>query len=168
MSGKKRTSASSYRPECADQVERICAQFGADDKQLAKFFGVGQRTIDRWKKAHPKFQKGLRAGKDAFDTAHVEGSLLRRAMGYAYEESTFDTGKDGKPKLLKRVAKHMAPDVIAQIFWLKNRGPGRWRDRQDHAIGGAQGALPIELTIVRTVEQPAAELPADVPGRVRT
>jgi hypothetical protein len=27
---------------------------------------------------------------------------------------------------------HVPPDVVACIFWLKNRRPDLWRDRQDH------------------------------------
>lgn len=27
-------------------------------------------------------------------------------------------------------------NVIAQIFWLKNRAPGRWKDKQEQAIEG--------------------------------
>ena len=28
-----------------------------------------------------------------------------------------------------QIAKHVAPDTTAQIFWLKNRRPDRWRDK---------------------------------------
>jgi hypothetical protein len=30
---------------------------------------------------------------------------------------------------VKRVIKSQAPDVTAQIFWLKNRQPKEWRDK---------------------------------------
>jgi len=33
-------------------------------------------------------------------------------------------------------------NVIAQIFWLKNRASGRWRDRQEQVIDGG-----LEITI---------------------
>jgi hypothetical protein len=29
--------------------------------------------------------------------------------------------------------KHRPPDTTAQIFWLKNRRPGRWRDKIEAA-----------------------------------
>lgn len=29
-----------------------------------------------------------------------------------------------------RTVKHIPPDTTAQIFWLKNRRPDRWRDKQ--------------------------------------
>lgn len=36
-----------------------------------------------------------------------------------------------KEVVSKRVTKQVAPDVLAQIFWLKNRKPEQWRDKQE-------------------------------------
>ncbi|WP_042426187.1 hypothetical protein [Geomicrobium sp. JCM 19039] len=36
-----------------------------------------------------------------------------------------------KEILEKRVVKQVSPDTTAQIFWLKNRQPEKWRDKQD-------------------------------------
>jgi len=33
--------------------------------------------------------------------------------------------------LTKKVVKQMAPDTTAQIFWLKNRQPDKWRDKKE-------------------------------------
>jgi len=35
----------------------------------------------------------------------------------------------------------MAPDVTAQIFWLKNRRPDLWRDASRHEMTGPNGEL---------------------------
>lgn len=74
----------------------------------------------------------------------VENALLKRAMGYQYEEIVTEveeipTGKireDGTPivrqiKHIRKTQKTVLPDTTAQIFWLKNRRPDRWRDRQE-------------------------------------
>ncbi|WP_251572506.1 hypothetical protein [Paenibacillus sp. MER TA 81-3] len=37
----------------------------------------------------------------------------------------------------KRVTKEVQPDVTAQIFWLKNRRPDKWRDKQDIQHSGS-------------------------------
>ena len=44
--------------------------------------------------------------------------------------------KDGKITKVP-YTEHVPPDVTAQIYWLKNRRPDRWRDVQniDHAVG---------------------------------
>ena len=59
----------------------------------------------------------------------MEGTLYHRAVGYSYDsEKIFSNGE----RIQYR--EHVPPDVTAQMFWLKNRRPDEWRDRQDHAI----------------------------------
>lgn len=102
-----------YKPDYAKEAYEYCAIFGADDKMLAKKFGVAESTLYLWKLKHNEFSEALKRGKDAFDTQHVEKSLLKRAMGYTLE------------------GKHYPPDTTACIFWLKNRQPRKWRDKQE-------------------------------------
>lgn len=84
-------------------------------------------------KRFPEFLNALKKGKAPVDQ-EVENALLRRALGFEYkevieEETKLENGKVKKyTKTVKRVA---LPDVTAQIFWLKNRRPDRWREKQD-------------------------------------
>ena len=50
--------------------------------------------------------------------------MLKRALGYEYEEETYENGI-----LTKKVKKQVPPDTTAQIFWLKNRKPNTWKDK---------------------------------------
>ena len=60
----------------------------------------------------------------------VENALLKRALGYEYTEVTKEYVPDvGKMTVTKEVTKQVIPDTTAQIFWLKNRKPGDWRDK---------------------------------------
>ena len=36
----------------------------------------------------------------------------------------------------KKVTKKLAPEVVAMIFWLKNRRPEEWRDRREVKVSG--------------------------------
>ena len=45
-------------------------------------------------------------------------------------------------RVTKRVKKQVAPDVTAQIFWLKNRKPAEFRDKHDVEF---KGELPVVL-----------------------
>ena len=62
----------------------------------------------------------------------VENALLKRALGYDYTEERVERSHEGGKKSIKTVqtVKHIPPDTTAQIFWLKNRRPDRWRDKQ--------------------------------------
>ena len=60
----------------------------------------------------------------------VENALLKRALGYKYDEVTQENIK-GELVVTKVVTKEVQPDVTAQIFWLKNRKPEEWRDKKE-------------------------------------
>ena len=101
------------------------ARDGLTDEQIAKNIGINRDTLYRWKKAYPDFSDALKRGKEVVDR-QVENALLKRALGYTYDEITFE-GDDE----VKRVRKQVVPDTTAQIFWLKNRKPEEWRDKRE-------------------------------------
>lgn len=110
------------------------ARDGLTDKQIAYNLGISEDTFYEYKKKHSEFSEALKKGKEVVDY-EVENALLKRALGYEYEEKTYETSYDertGKSieRLTKRTTKQVAPDTTAQIFWLKNRKPREWRDKQ--------------------------------------
>lgn len=110
------------------------ARDGLTDKQIAYNLGISEDTFYEYKKKHSEFSEALKKGKEVVDY-EVENALLKRALGYEYEEKTYETSYDertGKSieRLTKRTTKQVAPDTTAQIFWLKNRQPRKWRDKQ--------------------------------------
>lgn len=68
--------------------------------------------------------------EDASMEAKVELALLTRALGYDYQE-TKEEWSEKTGQRSTTVTHHVGPDVRAQIFWLKNRCPGRWRERPE-------------------------------------
>ena len=110
------------------------ARDGLTDKQIAELkIGINEATFCRWKKRHPSILQALKNGKEPVDY-EVENLLLKRARGYEYEEVTTEIIEqpDGtKRKHIKKVTKMVIPDTTAQIFWLKNRRPDKWRDRPE-------------------------------------
>lgn len=101
------------------------ARDGLTDDQIAKNIGINRDTLYRWKKAHSDISDALKKGKEVIDR-QVENALLKRALGYIYEEVTFEGDVE-----VKRVIKQVVPDTTAQIFWLKNRKPEDWRDKRE-------------------------------------
>lgn len=109
------------------QAKKLC-ELGATDEDLADFFNVSIRTIANWQRQHPEFLQSLKAGKEASDE-RVERSLYQRAVGYTFDSEKVQVLRDGKVVRVP-TREHVAPDVTAQIFWLKNRRPEAWRDKQ--------------------------------------
>jgi len=111
------------------------ARDGLTDEQIAHNVGVSRSTLNDWKKKYPDISDALKKGKEVVDL-QVENALLKRALGYEYEEITQESQwneKTNKYELVitKSVKKRQAPETTAQIFWLKNRRPDKWRDKQD-------------------------------------
>lgn len=79
------------------------ARDGLTDDQIAHNLGVSRSTLTEWKKRFPDISDTLKKGKEVVDY-EVENALLERA-------------KNG--------------DTTAQIFWLKNRRPDKWRDKPE-------------------------------------
>ena len=101
------------------------ARDGMTDEQIAINIGIGYSTLQTWKSKYQDIQDTLKRGKEVVDR-QVENALLKRALGYTYEEITYEGGVE-----TKRVVKEVVPDTTAQIFWLKNRKREAWADRQN-------------------------------------
>lgn len=99
------------------------ARDGLTDKQIADNMGITDSTLYDWKKRFPEISEALKKGKEIVDY-EVENALLKRALGYSYDEVTKEYGT-----VTKIVTKQVAPDVGAAMAWLKNRKPDKWRDK---------------------------------------
>lgn len=119
-----------YKPEYIGQAVKLC-KLGATDAQIADFFEVNVDTIVEWKKVHPEFSVALKDAKTQFDDILVEQSLARRAQGFMRVKEVFNP--EGVKELIQE---EVPPDTTACIFWLKNRQPKQWRDKQEHEHTG--------------------------------
>lgn len=126
MSKKRKTRRGKYYTHVEPRLIEVegWARDGLIDKQIAKNLGVAYSTFRKYRDEHPALSAALKRGKEVVDR-EVENALLKRALGYKYDEITFENGQE-----VKRIRKEVQPDTTAQIFWLKNRKPIEWRDRQ--------------------------------------
>lgn len=94
------------------------ARDGLTDEQIAKNMGVAYSTLREWKKSQPAISAALKKGKEVVDF-EVENALFKAAI-------------EG--------------NTTAQIFWLKNRRPDKWRDKPLETTGGADGSEDDPIT----------------------
>lgn len=111
------------------------ARDGLIDEQIAHNLGVSYASFKTYKKQYEELREALKKGKEVVNR-EVENALLKRALGYRYDEVTQEQVKNsetGELELVvtKVVTKEVAPDTTAQIFWMKNREPEKWRDKKD-------------------------------------
>jgi hypothetical protein len=113
-----------YNQEFHPPFANALARLGRTDEEIANELSITRSTLALWKKNHSEFSDALKKAKEEPDNK-VEQSLYRRAVGFEYDEVTDDDGR------IKTTRKLVAPDVTAQIFWLKNRRPAQWRDKRE-------------------------------------
>lgn len=101
------------------------ARDGLTDEQIAHNMGIKRQTLYEWMKRFPDISDALKKGKEVVDR-QVENALLKNALGFYYEEETVTNKGD-----VVTVRKYEKPNTTAQIFWLKNRKPKQWRDKQE-------------------------------------
>lgn len=117
------------------------ARDGFIDKDFAEKMDISLSTFYEWKKKYSEFSEAIKKGKEIVDI-EVENALLKNAKGFYYPEEVVASKKEVIYENGKRVKEVVDPVVItinkfkpsetaAAIFWLKNRKPNVWRDKQE-------------------------------------
>lgn len=112
---------SKYRADYHPAVAYQLARRGLIIEEIAQIIEVDERTIRRWRHAHPEFAQALGQGNEEPDQK-VEDALYSRAIGHEYDEQSVTL--DGR---VVSTRKQLPPDVAAGKFWLTNRRPDRWK-----------------------------------------
>ena len=129
------------------------ARDGLIDKQIAHNMGVSPTTIREWKKRFPEIAEALCKGKEVVDR-EVENALLKSALGFMQKirkpvkikEVEYDPKNGRKIRESEKWVQveeeiFVPPQVTAQIFWLKNRKPDEWREKNDLTLTPSNGVL---------------------------
>ena len=113
---------------------------GFTDKEIAELIDIYESTIHRWKLKQPAFCEALKLWKETADE-NVTHSLYERACGYkcAETKAQWVSDENGGHWEYAEMVRHYPPDPTSMIFWLKNRQPKAWRDKQDHEVSGKDG-----------------------------
>lgn len=123
------------------------ARWGATVPEIAEVLGVEKSTVDLWLHNDVEFSGAVKGARKWSDE-EVARSLRKRAIGY--------TRKDGM---------HIPGHPTAQIFWLKNRQPDKWRDRIEHtgadgqSLGNLDAQQIVDGLVALTNAHPITALP---------
>lgn len=131
---KKTGRPSKYETHVQPRLDEIREWYsqGMTDHQVAAKLGIAPSTLYEYKNLHPEFSDIVEEAKRIVDDM-VESKLLELAMGFEYEEEAVTNKGD-----VVTVRRYSKPDIRAVQFWLKNRRPSEWRDKQDLQVEGNQ------------------------------
>ncbi len=118
------------------------ALLGFNDKEIAKALEMRPQKFWRLKKKHVSIRTALKKGR-VKASGDVVKSLYKTAIGFQMpEEKVIYSAKFDKITKVKTY-RNVAPNAIAQMFWLKNHNPDFWKDKKEieqtgpGAVGGA-------------------------------
>lgn len=130
------------------------ARDGLTDEQIAKNMQISTSTYYDYKKKHDEISEALKKGKEIVDY-EVESSLLKKCFGYnatvkknmkvkrvEYNDEGYKSNEyEEIIEVYDEV--HVPADTTAQIFWLKNRRPEKWREKQESINNNDDGGVTI-------------------------
>lgn len=117
--GRKGKYETHVKPRFAD-IEKWL-NHGATEKQVAQRLGVAYSSFNDYKNKYPEFLEVLKKRRDGL-IDDVRGALVKRALGYEYEEVTTSIRQAGdqEVKIIEKKKRHQPPDVGACHLLLKN------------------------------------------------
>lgn len=103
-----------------DEIENWLNK-GLTEKQISKRLGVAYSSFSSYKNIYPEFLELLKKKRHGL-IDDVKGALVKRALGYEYEETTTYIRQEGdkQVKTIEKKKKHQPPDVGACHLLLKN------------------------------------------------
>lgn len=135
---KKNGRPTKLSDERIEQAGILCRK-GFTNLELAEFFKVDEKTIYNWQDKNPSFFQALKENKDLHDN-EVEASLAKSAKGFMRTVEKIDRFGG-----VIAVQEEVPPNPTSLIFWLKNRRPEKWRDKQEIEHSGEVKTAVLEL-----------------------
>lgn len=101
------------------------ARDGLTEEQISHNMDISRSTLKDWKLKYPAISATLKKGKEVVDY-QVENALLSAAL-------------EG--------------NTTAQIFWLKNRRPDKWRDKPDETRSARENETSAQDSLVNAIQE---------------
>lgn len=145
----KRGRKSKYDEYVAPHLNKVKEWIagGATDKEVADALGIGVSTLNEYKKKYSEFRDAFTRGREIV-CIEIKAALLKKALGFNYEEEKRTGRKDKNGEsivLVEKYKRYCPPSETAAGMLLRNYDK-EWRDtdnnsvelrRQEHALRAA-------------------------------
>ena len=116
------------------------ARDGLTKADIAHNIGCSESTLREWCNNHPAISAALKKGREVADIV-IENALYKSAQTQVITVrkpiKVKTVKQDGRKKIEEERIEYAEEQVVvpanvtAQIFWLKNRRPDKWRDKPE-------------------------------------
>lgn len=118
---------------------------GVTLNELAVKMGMDRSYLTKLRHRYPALEEAISTEREIVDH-EIENAMFKSATGYMVTEkrTTVIVDSDGKKsQKIETYDKHVPANSVAQIFWLKNRKPKYWKDKQETELSGGVGLVQI-------------------------
>lgn len=131
------------------------ARDGLTEEQIALKAHIASSTLREWKNKYSAISAALKRGKEVVDI-EIENILKKKALGFTQiiakpvklKTVYYNNGKREKEEEIIQMVEeeiYIPPSEVAQIFWLKNRKPEQWREKQSIEISKTTSEIVDEI-----------------------
>jgi transposase-like protein len=125
---------SKYDTEIKPHLKEIeqAVKNGATVAEIATAFNIAESTIYKYKAEKTEFSKAFARGRASI-VIEIRGALLKKALGYEYEEEKRVGRKDGNGEnivVIEKYKKHQPPSETAAAMLLRNYDES-WLDKDN-------------------------------------
>lgn len=124
-SGRKVAKELRYNQRLHDELAYRMARDCVLMEDIAAKIGISFPAFTNWRSKYKSFSLALQKGI-ADINKNVESAFCKRALGFEYTEITNSAKNGYSTKTI-----YFPPDTNAGKFWLMNRMPDDWKDRQE-------------------------------------
>lgn len=128
-----------YLPDSL-QLVTLIGSMGATDEEIEKVYGLGQGTLEKWRKFYPSLDKALEQGRTRADI-EVLHAAFKAAVGYHEYEEQAVGGRE--PRVMK-VKRYYPGQHLAQKYWMSSRQREKWPASDRVEVTGRNGE-PIKV-----------------------
>lgn len=128
--------------EQPEQLEQLVkwSELGLSMDEIGKNIGITGRTLYNWRDKSDSIFHALTMGNETA-VEILENALMKRAVGYDIEETTYRYDDEGNKIPTRAQTKHIYPDVTALKFALINKSKGKWKDKVEYTDTEANDKL---------------------------
>lgn len=110
-----------------EKVKELASK-GLSDGQLAEMMGIAKSTFYSWIRRYPELTETIAKAREIVND-NVENALYQTAIGGTVQVEVTEV-RNKKGELMRTITKtkHIPPNAMAAMCWLKHKLPDKWGD----------------------------------------